>query len=496
MTLADLAPASPPAPFYSDAWLDLWQGEAADVLAALPDRSVHAAITSPPYWGLRDYGTAEWDGGTDPDCDHRQPVQPRSDRPAGKLHGGFDTVAAQDAGRLTTDTCRRCGARRQDRQLGLERSPGEYVARLVGILREVRRVLRDDGLLWLNLGDSFAGGAAVGEPRPGAGRADGMIDSRAQRNRNGIGAVPGLKSKDLVGIPWRVAFALQEDGWWLRRDVIWAKPNPMPESVTDRPTSSHEYVFMLAKSARYYFDAEAVAEPSLSGPSDLRKMAEQRDRISPLRDGDPHADQSRLSQKRAVGGRWPGIGPQHGARKDAPYEDGMEARPTRNIRSVWTIATAPYRGAHFAAFPPALVRPMILASTSERGCCGECGAPWTRLTERTTLRERNPSAEGGGPKHRALMESGHRSSATGLGASNSHNETTPQTAEVRTLGWQASCAHAGDPVPSTVLDPFAGTGTVGMVAQQHSRRAVLIDLNGEYLRDHVMPRNRRVPLGL
>lgn len=223
-------------------------GDVLDMLKTLPDESVQTVVTSPPYWGLRDYGTATWEGG-DADCLHRKSELRRGVNLADSAvstRGGAKKIA--EAGWITySDVCGQCGAIRIDRQIGLERTPQEYVDKMVSVFREVRRVLRDDGTLWLNLGDSYVGSATTGEKRPGAGRADGIVDDRAQRNRNGIGIVPGLKPKDLVGIPWRVAFALQADGWVLRSEIIWQKPNPMPESVTDRPTKAHEQIFLFCK---------------------------------------------------------------------------------------------------------------------------------------------------------------------------------------------------------------------------------------------------------
>jgi len=217
-------------------------------LRTLPDASVHCCVTSPPYWGLRDYG--------------------------------------------------------HDGQIGLEKTPDAYVARMVEVFREVRRVLRDDGTLWLNLGDSYAGSTMTAN----------------------------LKQKDLVGVPWRVAFALQADGWWLRQDIIWHKPNPMPESVRDRCTKAHEYVFLLTKSERYFYDAEAVSEESVG-----------RERFGNWIKGQPCPD-----------------------RQDNHRQD-MTATTTRNRRSVWTVTTKPYSGAHFAVMPPDLVEPCIRAGCPEGG---------------------------------------------------------------------------------------------------------------------------------
>lgn len=237
------------------------------------DKSVHCCVTSPPYYGLRDYGV--------------------------------------------------------DGQLGLEKTPEEYVAKMVEVFREVRRVLRDDGTLWLNLGDSYAGGGGGNYNKTGVSQAGGQHITNV-RNRDSWLDSAGLKPKDLIGIPWRVAFALQADGWYLRQDIIWHKPNPMPESVTDRCTKAHEYVFLMAKSQRYYYDAEAVAEPG---------------------NNTPHA---------------PGWISAVSTRNDRSADNESNSRDwgakgTRNRRSVWTVTTKPFKGSHFATFPPDLIEPMIKA---------------------------------------------------------------------------------------------------------------------------------------
>jgi DNA modification methylase len=300
----------------------------------LRDETVQCVVTSPPYWGLRDYGTAEWVGG-DADCDHQQ------GRPgAGRADGVVDERGQRNrdgVGSMGGD-CRRCGARRIDAQLGLEATPEEYVSHIVDVFREVRRVLRSDGTLWLNLGDSYAGGKT--------GRSDhGVDDATVGLQGNSRGAVhvgyakprpvpPGLKPKDLVGIPWMVAFALRADGWWLRSDIIWAKPNPMPESVTDRPTKSHEYLFLLTKSERYFYDADAIREAN-SNPNLTEMQVDWRDRPN--------------------NGEWPvGTGGWMGS-----------VQSGRNARSVWEIATQPYPEAHFATFPEELPRRCLLAGTAK-----------------------------------------------------------------------------------------------------------------------------------
>ena len=244
----------------------LFLGNCLEVLPTLPPSSVQCCITSPPYWGLRDYGTATWEGG-DQNCDHV------ADQSKTKKFGN-DAFNENRPSREETKTsgyyfdkeCEKCGATRIDAQFGLEQTPEEYVDNLVKVFREVRRVLRDDGTLWLNLGDSYNGSGKGANGDGSAGKA-GNINSGSKGTQQGTftkSDVIGLKPKDLVGIPWRVAFALQADGWYLRQDIIWHKPNPMPESVTDRCTKSHEYIFLMAKSVKYYFDNDAIKENSTS----------------------------------------------------------------------------------------------------------------------------------------------------------------------------------------------------------------------------------------
>jgi DNA modification methylase len=291
-------------------------GDVRERLKGLPDESLHCVVTSPPYFGLRDYGMAG--------------------------------------------------------QIGLEETPDAFVAEMVAVFREVRRVLRKDGTLWLNLGDSYfntapdSGGKCV---LPGAGKA--MTESRYHSSKRDF-AGTGLKPKDMIGIPWRVAFALQADGWWLRQDIIWHKPNPMPESVTDRCTKAHEYLFLLAKSKSYYYDAGAISEATIypEGPGNKT----QKYTTAYLETGD-----ERLRTKAGL----VNIGP----------------RESRNKRSVWSIATNPFAEAHFATFPPEL----------------------------------------------------------------------PEL-----------CIRAGCPPGGTVLDPFGGAGTTGMVADRLGRDAILIEINPEY----------------
>jgi len=301
-------------------WLTILTGDSLEQLQLLESESVQCCITSPPYCGLRDYG----------------------------MPG----------------------------QMGLEATPELYVEKMVALFREVRRVLKDDGTVWLNLGDSYAGGgnnrgngsplsdkqnsnrAAIGQVgnlRRGSGRADGIVTGESPRNRDGIGKVYGCKPKDLVGIPWMTAFALRSDGWYLRSDIIWAKNNPMPESVTDRPTRSHEYIFLLSKSQRYFYDHEAIKEQG-SLREDDRPFGQRSN-------GDHHGQSERVYKPKADKQR--GHSRRHDGFDDRwdQMERDEQCSGMRNKRDVWTVATAPYKEAHFATFPPELIKPCVMAGS-------------------------------------------------------------------------------------------------------------------------------------
>ena len=317
---------------------ELLQGDCTKVLATLPAASIQCCVTSPPYWGLRDYGTAKWEDG-DPKCEHKR--DHFGGNPSEKQLS--NSGSAEGHARLVYSTvCGKCGAKRVDSQLGLEETPEEYVDKMVLVFREVRRVLRDDGTLWLNLGDSYNGSGKGANGDGSAGKA-GDINAGSKGTQQGTftkSDVIGLKPKDLVGIPWRVAFALQEDGWYLRQDIIWHKPNPMPESVTDRCTKAHEYIFLLTKSQKYAYDAEAIKEPSIS--------------FKDVGDG--------KATKIKFGGNKYGDSddPKHQTKSGNEYTDNGK----RNKRSVWTVTTKPYSEAHFATFPPELIEPCILAGSA------------------------------------------------------------------------------------------------------------------------------------
>lgn len=299
----------------------LFLGDCRKALAAWPSGIVQTCVTSPPYYGLRDYGTAQWDGGDDK-CNHlKGPLA--SVKSTMKGYTGKHVKLAV-GGMPFRDTCGKCCARRIDQQIGLEPSPDDYVAEMVKVFREVRRVLRDDGTVWLNLGDSYAGNGCGEQGKTGQ-----RANRRFTASNLPSKVCGGYKPKDLMGIPWRVAFALQADGWYLRQDIIWSKPNPMPESVTDRCTKAHEYIFLLAKSERYYFDADAIAEPAAYA-------------------GQQRGGSTNRYEQNNFGG------------DNAVYD-------TRNKRSVWHVKPQPFKGAHFATYPPELIRPCILAGAPRDG---------------------------------------------------------------------------------------------------------------------------------
>jgi DNA modification methylase len=443
-------------------------GDCREVLAELPAQSVHCVITSPPYFGLRDYGTGEWEGG-EPGCDHVEQVQ--------NLNVGFNErwgnapgEKKQENTRVTQfrDLCGHCGARRVDRQIGLEGSLAEYLETMVGVFRQVWRVLRDDGTLFLNMGDSYAGywgdknARMKGEPP--ASDTNGWTNGFSQNRRPEFHAAfdgTGLKPKDLMGVPWRLAFALQAEGWYLRSDIIYSKPNPMPESVTDRPTRSHEYLFLLAKRPTYFYDAEAIREDS-EGTSGF---ARQRQKGIANWSKATQADNGRGSFGLVTGNE---------GENRLWLDTGR-----RNRRTVWEITPQPFPEGHFAVFPEALVEPCLLAGTSARGVCPACGAGWVRVVEKGELRR-----EDGKPLRDLVTPVKRDDSLSAWSRPGGKVETVyPNTyRERQEVGWQPTCTcNAGDPIPATALDPFGGAGTVALVALKHNRSAVSIELNPEYL---------------
>ena len=327
-------------------------GDVIEKLKEIETGTVQCVVTSPPYWGLRDYGTAEWEGGDD-GCDH---IERKPSSTYKTTDDKRDDIASKLLGGQYKDICKKCGAIRKDEQLGLEETPEEYVEKMVEVFRQIKRVLKHDGTVWLNLGDSYAGGNRC------AGMAKEDFSEKQKSNRGSLvepSPIPaGLKPKDLVGIPWRVAFALQADGWYLRQDIIWHKPNPMPESVTDRCTKAHEYLFLLSKNKKYHYNHEAIKEPAVwvekkPRPSGMERNAEKyRDKV-----------QGKYSDEKKYGGggsSFVGHSGNYKANGELINPDGK-----RNKRSVWTVNTKPYKEAHFAVFPPELPELCIKAGTSE-----------------------------------------------------------------------------------------------------------------------------------
>ena len=381
-------------------------GDALSVLRTLPTASVQCCITSPPYWGLRDYGVAG--------------------------------------------------------QIGLEPTMADWLVQLVAVFAEVRRVLRPDGTLWLNVGDAYVGTGSGGQGTSGQ-MADRSV-SDARRKGGGRGA--GLSPKQRIGLPHRLVFALQDAGWWWRDEIVWHKRSPMPESCRDRCTMSHELLFMLAPRPKYFFDAEAI-----------------RDQVT----GDAHP---RRGDVRIPRGWDTGPGAHHARRgryqpKSVTMDDALtDLVTTRNRRSVWTLSSEPMREAHFATFPTALVEPCILAGSSADGCCASCGAPRRRIVQKGKPNLAHQRACGGD------ADGGYQRDATKDYAGARAEDAAAVKARIlaglrdrETVGWASTCKKScvgGETVPCTVLDPFAGSGTTGVVAVRRGRSFVGIELNPVY----------------
>jgi len=303
-------------------------GDCKETLSEFLPQSARTCVTSPPYYGLRDYGTATWVGG-DPNCNHRRDtkVNPKNCITGHKNHDEMAGVG--DA--IYKTVCPKCGAIRQDSQIGLEETPEEYIDNLVNVFKKVRDVLTDDGTLWVNLGDSYYNyrpGKGQSYPKQSVSKTKQDLPDNCNKRGNKL---DGLKEKDLIGIPWMFAFAMRKDGWYLRQDIIWHKPNPMPESVKDRCTKSHEYIFLFSKNRKYHYNNEAIKEPAKDWGT--------RDRTN----GKYHNQGTGLQ----------------------PHSGLTKSYPTKNKRSVWSVTVKPYKEAHFATYPPDLIEPCILAGSEE-----------------------------------------------------------------------------------------------------------------------------------
>lgn len=384
-------------PYWTCPGATLYLGDVRARLRDLPSKSVHCCVTSPPYWGLRDYGHSDQLGLEDvPDC----------------------------LGWATSAWCGAC-----------------FACHMVEVFREVRRVLRDDGTVWLNLGDSYSC-AAKGRPSLGTG-----INGRADTDRMTYDKANfGVDKGNLVGVPWRVALALQADGWVLRQDIIWYSPNKMPESVTNRCTKSHEHIFLLTKGPDYYFDALAIAEKSKTGLT-----------------GRLHANGQKTD---AI----------HGGIKGGAAAGNNEMV---NKRDVWAVPTCGYPGAHFATFSPQLITPCILAGTSEHGCCAVCGVPYKRIV---TVERADSRVSGGG---NCFGKQHSDPEANGAQSEDNYKQVVCK----ETIGWRKMCGCVTqEVVPCMVLDPFVGSGTTVATALTLGRHGVGIDLSQVYLSEHAIPR--------
>jgi DNA modification methylase len=510
-------------------------GDALTELPKLPDESVHVGITSPPYWGLRDYKIqpSVWLPRDLWNCPHECEHEWGDDQVIDKSKPGVvgsgltNSGASQIASNRfisRSNFCNKCGAWRG--VFGLEPTPELYVEHAVLIFREFRRVLRKDGTLWVNLGDSYNG---QGERSPSI-QENGDLSYRAGGRAIRI---LGLKQGDLVGIPWRVAFALQNDGWYLRRDNIWFKPNPMPESVNGwrwekhrlktkpqqrgsqgsgnskrsrdmsngqylgsaeyvdcpgcdkctpngglvlrkgnwRCTTSHEYVFQFSKSDRYFCDAEAAREKT-SGNAHARGTGVNPKAKTPGKNTRIHVDRCVAHANSAKR-----------PRQNESFSAAVSGLVSnRNRRSVWPIATAPYREAHFATFPPALVRPIIQAAAPVK-VCGECGTPYAPVVERGEPR-REQQLACGSDEEGQYHPTGKGKYFDGTRAENARRVKQRVLAgmvEKRVIGYRATCSCNASTKPAVVMDMFGGSGTVGQVALEEGRAAVLIEISETYL---------------
>lgn len=502
------------------------QGHALEVLRTLPAGHFQCCVTSPPYYGLRDYKSEPLVWGGDSECVHvwgdesvmrgSAQMQGASSQRVGRANVGEQSMRGHSYGAYCS-----CGAWRG--ALGLEPTPELFVEHLVSVFREVRRVLRDDGTLWLNIGDSYAsgghgGGGSFMEMRGGVGSAASAAWAHRKDARGWRSPPSGLKHKDIVGIPWRVAFALQADGWYLRQDIIWAKGisfcetyagTTMPESVTDRCTKAHEYLFLLTKSPNYYWDAEAIKERGVFAAG--------------TRGG--KASAARAGEDGVINSRPTGY---------AEYS-GM-----RNVRSVWAINPEPFDGefctacrrffdgttkreirvtsetvegserqvrwcpcgrsdawlSHFATFPMALVTPIIKVATSEYGACAQCGTPYDRVVRRRSsdgrqavvlAKQKTAVGDDGAPLGWDHQRVGSPTTGSGVKPADTDGVTIRSVRaidgflSVETVGWRPSCkCGVNQLTPCVVLDPFAGSGTTVFTALRFGRSVVGVELNPDY----------------
>ena len=463
--------------------IKIHQGHAIDILHHIPDNSIHCVITSPPYWGLRAYGTDMQIWGGAPDCGHEWVDGKIPDKIGGRnkstLTGGKEKAHPHAKGRFNS-VCAFCGAWRGE--LGGEPSPDLFISHLMMVFDEIRRVLRSDGTCWINIGDSYHGswGNYGNRHEP---------DNESQRAKNterlsrpswdnnrsrpaSSRSIDGLKPKDLCLIPQRMAIALQDAGWWIRSDIIWAKTSSLPESIKDRPTKSHEYIFLCTKSAKYWYDADAIRTPlkedTLAFIEGSRAQS-----IVTRPDLKSNSLQYQHSEKKTVGETMNPLG--------------------ANARTVWTFSSRGYSDAHFATFPLELPRRAILAGCPEK-ICPECRAGWVRHIRKSGGTTGKSWHNHDNDASRGMMQ--------GVPAVGRATNSAGKHYTVESLGFYPSCdckvKHQGEPcsrcglkgfqaeaepchVPGIVLDPFMGAGTTSMVAAQLARDSIGIELNPEYV---------------
>lgn len=491
-----------PPPYWSVPGALLYLGDVRACLRLLPARSVHCVVTSPPYWGLRDYGTGEWEGGN-VECDHK-PTQEWIDHNFNKCSSfgtGAKTQSAAAIGRWykSDKSCPRCGAKRIDMQIGAEPSPdcdthGQaqcgscFVCSLVSVMRDVHRVLRDDGMVWLNLGDTYGGSGSGGHGANSPLEQGKRLRVGHEGGGFGHGVDTHLPPGNLVGIPWRVALALQADGWLLRQDIIWYSPNKMPESVTTRCSKSHEHIFLLAKGDGYYFDHVAIQEPAKSTWKDSDFLPDS-DKDKSDATGTAATRASRSNREDITRGKRRGGGSSFGksrhpvdaAAAGAPVRDYNGGDPcTVNKRDTWIVATTGYPGAHFATFSPQLITPCILAGSSEHGCCASCNRPYERVVTRIGAVKTDGEVAG---------KEDSRDRSFDWSRNGTDSTLDSGIAQYETIGWRKTCGcSTNDVVPATILDPFVGSGTTVATALQLGRAGVGIDLSEKYLCANAIPR--------
>lgn len=469
-----------------------------------PDETFQTVVTSPPYYGLRDYGTADWVGG-DSECDHiPEIVQGSTSDRKGRTFIHYYPFK---------ETCGKCGAIRKDKQIGTEDSMFDYIDNILLICEEIRRVLRPTGTFWLNIGDSYNSNPSNQQngsiDRP---YYESAVRSMGRKKRNsGI----NLRRKNLMLIPFRLAIGLQDQGWIVRNDNIWFKTNPTPESVNDRSTRSHEYIFLLTKEEIYFYDNDSIREPLAEAtiPRALRAVSGENKN---WKDGGRSTSKAmsipRENRRKAFLREMGGGGSGFNGHSGYYDSDGrLLVNPLgRNRRSVWEITLKPYKGSHFATFPPELPEICIKAGTSDRGECPECGSPWERISIKETIFE-----SGSGKAGRTPEEVGGKWGDDRHG----NNLLLGPTVKKITAGFRPTCDHYDDryrsefqrtqnrrkrnhqdlsgswfdrvrkrpgrsdweTVPQKVLDPFSGSGTTVMVARNLGRIGVGSELNFDYI---------------